>query len=522
MSQQTAAIDGDPIAQIFAGLRGAGVWLLVSLGVLSLLFLTEETTAVKTWIESTAYNHCFLVIPIVGWLIWDRRDTLAGLSAAPIPLAALLLLPLGIAWLAAERLGIMEGRQLVLLTMMEVLFLTMLGWRLWYALLGPLLYLYFLVPFGEFVTPQLQDITTWFTRHGLAILGIPAYIDGYIIEIPEGTFFVAEACAGLRFLIASIAFGALYALMMYRGPVRRIVFILLSIAVPIVANGIRAMGIVVLGHMLGSAEAGAADHLIYGWIFFSFVILLLILAGLPFREDAPLAKTAAPLAQSAPGGRGGSGLLAGVAVVLLAAIGPLLVWGLDRATAAPANVALRPLRLSPACLDTGQKINPPATVIGQTIAQRVDCGGILLDVQVEVFSRRSTAAPVNAERRRLTRAPDAEDVAENALFPNETGAARAWRITSSTEPSMVAASALWVDGVPAMPGLPMRLGMARTSVFGGAFAPVLVTIVPVANWHEIGQREKRILHDSIARFVLESANLDEQVRAIAKTAGAVE
>ena len=211
MSQPAATLGDEPLTHILNGLRGAIVGLAIGLLAIGVLFHTEMIVAVHTWIDSTAYNHCFLIIPIVIFLIWDRRSTLAGLAAEPLPLAALLAIPLGIAWLAAERLGIMEGRQLVAVSMVEVLFLAMLGRRLWLALLGPLLYLYFLVPFGEFLTPKLQDITTWFIRHGLDILGIPAYIDGYIIDIPEGSFFVAEACAGLRFLIASIAFGVLYA-----------------------------------------------------------------------------------------------------------------------------------------------------------------------------------------------------------------------------------------------------------------------------------------------------------------------
>ena len=142
------------------------------------------------------------------------------------------------------------------------MFLAILGWRLWWALLGPLLYLYFLVPFGEFLTPKLQDITAVFIRHGVVVLNIPAYVDGYTIEIAAGTFYVAEACAGLRFLIASIAFGVLYALLVYRSPIRRTAFILISIVVPIIANGFRALGIVALGHYLGSADAAAADHVL--------------------------------------------------------------------------------------------------------------------------------------------------------------------------------------------------------------------------------------------------------------------
>ena len=176
------------------------------------------------------------------------------------------------------------------MTFAELLFFTMLGPRLWWRLAGPLLYLYFLVPFGAFLTPKLQDITTVFVTHGLRILHIPAYITGYTIEIPEGTFLIAEACAGLRFLIAAVAFGCLYALTMYRSPVRRAIFIGISIVVPIIANGFRALGIILLGHVLGSAQAAETDHVLYGWVFFSAVILILIVLGLRFREDTMTAR----------------------------------------------------------------------------------------------------------------------------------------------------------------------------------------------------------------------------------------
>ena len=212
--------------------------LAVGLLVVGLVFQVEILAAVATWEASTAYNHCFLIVPITAYLIWDRKETLEGLQPRPAAAWAALGLPVALGWLIAERLGIMEGRQLMVVSMAQVLFLAVLGRRLYGAVLGPLLYLYFAVPFGEFLVPKLQDITAVFVEYGIQYTGIPAYIDGYIIEIPEGTFFVAEACAGLRFLIASIAFGVLYALLMYRGPVRRTVFMLVSIAVPIVANEI--------------------------------------------------------------------------------------------------------------------------------------------------------------------------------------------------------------------------------------------------------------------------------------------
>jgi len=75
---------------------------------------------------------------------------------------------------------------------------------------------------------------------------------------------------------------------MYRSWKRRAAFIAVSIVVPILANGLRVMGIVVYGYILGNAEAAIADHLIYGWVFFSLVSIILILLGLPFRQDVPV------------------------------------------------------------------------------------------------------------------------------------------------------------------------------------------------------------------------------------------
>jgi exosortase A len=522
MSEQAASLRDEPLTSVMTGLRDALVGLAIGLAALAVLFHTESAVAVKIWIDSTAYNHCFLVIPIVLYLIWDRRPSLRGLHAEPLPLVALLTLPLGVVWLAAERLGIMEGRQLIALTMVEVLFLAMLGWRLWRALLGPLLYLYFLVPFGEFLTPKLQDITTWFVRQGVDVLGIPAYIDGYIIEIPEGSFFVAEACAGLRFLIASIAFGVLYAIMMYRSPVRRIIFIAVSIVIPIIANGFRALGIVELGHILGNAEAAAADHVLYGWIFFSIVILLLIAVGLPFRQDdrpeeaAPLG-TAAKVnsAGQADPGAARRGLFAGLGVAVLASLGPVIVLALSHASAAP-DVALNPLDLSPSCVNQGPPTIPDSESPGRAIVQRIRCGGTEMIVQLEVFAPRSTAGPINAERRRLTRPQEADDIAESPLMTRGGGSLPPWRLVRANEPAFIAAAGVWIDGEPTTPGLAMRLRMARTSVTGGTLAPVVVAIRPMVDWRRVDMVRKQALERQLAELLDARPDIEEQVRKVAK------
>jgi exosortase A len=251
----------------------------------AVMFSPEICAAFQVWLDSTAYTHCFLVLPITGYLLWDRRLIIRTVVPEPRLRTALFALPLGLLWLIAWRIGVMEGRQLVALSMLQVLVLSIMGWGFWRRMSGPLLFLYFLVPFGAFLVPVLQSATTGIIAIGLSLASIPAYVDGNVIEIPEGSFLVAEACAGLRFLIASVAFGCLYALLMYRSPYRRLVFLVVTLIVPVVANGFRAFLVIWLGHYLGSPEAASADHILYGWSFFSVILLGLTIGGAPFRQD---------------------------------------------------------------------------------------------------------------------------------------------------------------------------------------------------------------------------------------------
>jgi exosortase A len=253
-----------------------------------LAFHVEVVRAVEVWNDSTAYNHCFLILPICAYLIWERRREIAARSPRPSPWPVLAMLPVGLVWLFAAQAQIMEGRQLAAMTLFELFLLAVLGFQVWRVSAFALLYLYFLVPSGAFLTEPMQDFAARFAVRGVQLLGIPVYSDGFDIEVPGARFTVAEACAGLRFLIASVALGTLYGYMMYRSWTRRAAFIAVSIIVPIVANGLRVMGIVVLGYWLGNAQAAVADHLIYGWVFFSMVSVILILLGLPFRQEAPV------------------------------------------------------------------------------------------------------------------------------------------------------------------------------------------------------------------------------------------
>src|SRR5438067_4940759 len=247
--------------------------LAVASGVFGFAFGTEIAAAVRVWMDSTAYNHCFLVPPLIGILLWTRRKVVASAHPSPMPGALLLLPGLALFWAAAALLDVLEAEQLLVVGLFDVLLLAILGWRSFRALLAPVLFLFFLVPFGAFLVPSLQRFTAAFATNGLSLVGIPVFADGLVIQIPEGSFEVAEACAGLRFLIASVVFGCFFATIVYRSKLRRSFFVMLSVIIPVLANGIRAFGLILAAHLVGNAAAVEADHVIYGWGFFTLVTL---------------------------------------------------------------------------------------------------------------------------------------------------------------------------------------------------------------------------------------------------------
>ena len=451
--------------------RPAALPLLAGLLLLGVLFRGEAMAAVVVWSTSTAYSHCFFVIPIALYLAADRRAGLPAVKLRPLPRAAWAAIPLGVLWLAAERLGIMEGRQLVAMALLELLFLSVLGWRMFAALAAPLLYLFFLVPFGAFVTPALQNFTAGFIDTGLTLLRIPHVTDSVFITIPEGRFYVAEACAGLRFLIASIAFGVLYACLMYRSLGRRLGFVAASVVVPIIANGFRALGIVVIGHIIGSAQAAATDHILYGWIFFSLVILLLILAGLPFRQDI-FPPRAVPGVAPPQGGFGAAGWLAAGLLVVLAAAGPAVSAGLD----AGANGAV-PIPAPHFAAGAGCTPMPGGTAVAGLYVQDFACPAGRLRVSLRRLPARANPGRVLAARSALSGDDgNGGGDAEISTLDVPGVAPRAWHFVLSSDPARAIASAFWVDGAPAQGGLGLRLAMARNSLFGTAHAPVIMAL----------------------------------------------
>lgn len=264
----------------------AAAWL-----VLIALFFGDWRDMARQWWDSSTYNHILLIPPILGWLAMQRSaETLRITPRAWWP-GLVVMGGAVFLWVLGDFSGLSLARQLGAVVMLQGAALALLGPRVAAAQLFPLGYMLALVPFGDELIPFLQTITAKLTMVLLAITQVPASIDGVFITTSFGYFEVAEACSGVKFLIAMIAYGALVSNVCFASWWRRAGFMALSLVVPVLANGVRAWGTIYIARWRGIEFAASFDHIFYGWVFFAVVMGLVMAVGWRFfdrKVDDPL------------------------------------------------------------------------------------------------------------------------------------------------------------------------------------------------------------------------------------------
>lgn len=294
---------------------------VILLAAVLLLYRDTALAMVEIWNRSETFAHAFVVPPISLWLIWRQRAVLANLCPSPSPWFLLPLSAVAFLWLLGDLAAVNSATQLALTAMLVLVVPAALGWPVARAIAFPLGFLFFAVPIGEFMTPQLVVWTADFTVAAIRLSGIPVFREGQQFVIPSGNWSVVEACSGIRYLMASVMVGTLFAYLNYRSLTRRWIFVGVAIVLPLIANWLRAYIIVMLGHFSGNKIATGADHLVYGWVFFGIIMMLMFMIGARWSEPdapAPEAIDAAVLAKSAVGTPAWLMSWAAIGVLLLA------------------------------------------------------------------------------------------------------------------------------------------------------------------------------------------------------------
>jgi exosortase len=231
------------------------------------------------WSGDQDYSHGFLVPLAALWAIWSEREALSrvavrrSLLGSAIVVASALVILLGHAtrtrsMLGAGVWGLLAGSTLHLF-----------GWNVSSRLRFPLLYLLFAVPLPQKllgpIRLELKELATRASTDLLQILGYDASARGNVLIVGTQPFEVADACSGIRSLVAIAATAVLFARVFDTGIARGAVLLALSIPITVLVNVLRVVTIAVASSSFGIDLSSGFVHDLLGYVVFASSLALL-------------------------------------------------------------------------------------------------------------------------------------------------------------------------------------------------------------------------------------------------------
>lgn len=255
------------------------------------IFLYGEVLAslVREWWSSNTYSFGFLIPAISLYLIWIQRERLRSVHPIPSPGLGITVLTLSlITFLLAHAGRVLIIQELSIPVTFTGIVLLLYGIPVLKIMWFPIAYLFLGIPFWEFFTDHLhQPFQVFSAKIGVGIihtLGIPAFLDGIYITLPNITLKVGRMCSGINFLIAVIALGIPLSYIYLSGWKKRVVLVFSAVLVAILSNGLR---VALIGFLAFYGVSGATHgpfHILQG-VFVSLMGFLAIFAGLWFFSD---------------------------------------------------------------------------------------------------------------------------------------------------------------------------------------------------------------------------------------------
>jgi exosortase len=235
----------------------------------------------RTWRANPDYSHGLLIVPLSLYFAYGKLPQLrkAKIEGSWWGVGILLfgVLSLCIGELGSLLTALRSGYVFALIGLV----LLLAGRQVFEILLFPMCFLFLMVPLPQslvnIIAFPLQLIAAQWAVSSLQTFGIPSLLEGNIIHLAHTQLFVAEACSGLRSLMALLTLGVVFAQFFRAGrPIEQAVLVASTIPIAIVVNSFRVSLTGILAHNFGHEAASGFIHDFQGMITFSMAFIMLL------------------------------------------------------------------------------------------------------------------------------------------------------------------------------------------------------------------------------------------------------
>jgi exosortase len=282
-----------------------------ALGALSLLGLAGAYAPTLThlwhaWRTNSYAGHGMLVPAFSALLLWGDRERLrraaGSATGAGLPL---LLAGLGILAIATWQRSLFFAGLSFPVSLAGLVWMSF-GKAAMRVALFPIGFCGLWVPLPNpvvaLLTDEIQELVASMAGFLVGAVGVPVYQHGTVLEVSTTTLEVAQACNGLRFMMAMIVLAVAFAYVSQRTLGRQVVLVLSAVPISILANGVRVAVIAVAADQYGRQAASGFIHNMIGKSVWLLALGCLGGFGLLLRGGARRTKVDAEVARSPASG----------------------------------------------------------------------------------------------------------------------------------------------------------------------------------------------------------------------------
>ncbi len=244
--------------------RRQTLFLLVSVALFVGFFLPSIVFLVERWSSSEEFSHGFLVPLVSLFLLWRKKEVI---RQTPLQVCSWGLLVLAIGLLmqvASEWASVTFLKSLAVPVALGGLAWYLTGTRMMRVVLFPYLFLYFAVPWPDFMiellSVPLQHFSAASSAMLLGLMGVPIERDGVHMWTPRFDVEVAVPCSGIRSMVAILGIAALVGYLTQGRLWAKGAVFLSGIPITMLANILRIAAIVVMGHYISADFAMTFFH----------------------------------------------------------------------------------------------------------------------------------------------------------------------------------------------------------------------------------------------------------------------
>lgn len=260
---------------------------MVALLVLTILYASQLFRLISFSLDQGSDSYIAIAPVIAAYLVWVSRDRIfRALSFALVPgagVAAVALTSVLVAIRYKGSLGTNDYLSLIALSyclFILGIFLACFGRKAFRAALFPLCMLFFFVPLpaelAEKIVTALQAGSATLVYLLFSVLHVPVLRDGLVFTVPGVSIEIAAECSGINSSLALLITGLLVADASFRKLSSKLIFVLVTLPLSIVKNGVRIVTLTMLATKVDMGFLTGKLHHRGGFVFFLITLALMV------------------------------------------------------------------------------------------------------------------------------------------------------------------------------------------------------------------------------------------------------